>query len=233
MDTGGTSAFAEKGAAALAGLSGMFGRVRDAVTSNGAAKDEDSAEESATRPKFPKVKATKSGQAPVRTPITITPEAPIGVAAGATASVWPTGAGQASATRASARTTAPAAVPAAGPRRVRAAVSRVDPFSVMKLGFLLAVAIGIMTVVAAVVFWHVIDNLGIFANVQNLINDAVGPQADIDLMELFAFDQVLSLATIVAVINVVLITAIITLTTVLYNIVAALVGGVHVTLTDD
>lgn len=120
-----------------------------------------------------------------------------------------------------------------GPRRVRLTVSRVDPWSVMKLAFLLAVAVGIMTVVASAVFWFVIDGLGVFATIQDFITEAVGQQTDLNLTELVAFDRVVSLATLVAVVNVVLLTAIATIMALLYNITAALVGGVHVTLTDD
>ena len=46
--------------------------------------------------------------------------------------------------------TAARPVAATGPRRVRLSISRVDPWSVMKLGFLLSVALGIMTVVETV-----------------------------------------------------------------------------------
>ena len=42
-----------------------------------------------------------------------------------------------------------------------------------------------------------------------------------------------SFSTIIAVVNVVLLTAISTLSAVLYNLAATLVGGVGVTLTDD
>lgn len=119
-----------------------------------------------------------------------------------------------------------------GPRRVRLTVSRIDPWSVMKLAFLLAVAIGIMTVVAAAVFWFVIDGLGTFDEIQQFINQVIGQQAT-DIAEFVAFDRVVSLATLIAIVNVVLMTAIATIVAILYNITAALVGGVHVTLTDD
>ncbi|MGO1318432.1 MAG: DUF3566 domain-containing protein [Cellulomonadaceae bacterium] len=46
-------------------------------------------------------------------------------------------------------------------------------------------------------------------------------------------DRVVSLAMIVAVVDVVLLTALSTVGAFLYNVVASLVGGVHVTLTDD
>jgi hypothetical protein len=120
-----------------------------------------------------------------------------------------------------------------GPRRVRLTVSRIDPWSVMKLAFLLAVAIGIMTVVATAVFWYVIDGLGVFSSIQSFVNDAVGNQTDVDVTQFVQFDRLVSLATLVAVVNVVLLTAIATIMAILYNITAALVGGVHVTLTDD
>ena len=45
----------------------------------------------------------------------------------------------------------PTVGPHGAPRRVRLAISRVDPWSVMKLSFLLSVAIGVMIVVAAAV----------------------------------------------------------------------------------
>ncbi|QAY71745.1 DUF3566 domain-containing protein [Xylanimonas protaetiae] len=120
-----------------------------------------------------------------------------------------------------------------GPRRVRLTVSRIDPWSVMKLAFLLAVAIAIMTVVAAAVFWFVVDGLGTFDKIQQFINQVVGQNTAVNLEDFVAFDRVVSLATLVAIVNIVLMTAIATIMAILYNITAALVGGVHVTLTDD
>ncbi len=121
----------------------------------------------------------------------------------------------------------------AGPRRVRLAVSRVDPWSVMKLAFLLAVAIAIMTVVATAVFWSVLDGFGVFTTVQSFVEDAVGPQSNVNLTQFVEFPRVISLATLISICNIVLLTAIATIMAFLYNITAALVGGVHMTLTDD
>src|SRR5665648_1064609 len=50
-------------------------------------------------------------------------------------------------------------------RKVRLAVARIDPWSVMKLSFLLSVAIGIMIVVAAAVVWYTLDGLAVFTSV--------------------------------------------------------------------
>ncbi|MEU4361567.1 DUF3566 domain-containing protein [Promicromonospora sp. NPDC023987] len=121
----------------------------------------------------------------------------------------------------------------AGPRRVRLAISRVDPWSVMKLAFLLAVAIAIMTVVATAVFWSVLNSFGVFTTVQEFVVEAVGPQSNVNLTQFVEFPRVISLATLISICNIVLLTAIATIMAFLYNITAALVGGVHMTLTDD
>lgn len=120
-----------------------------------------------------------------------------------------------------------------GPRRVRLAISRIDPWSVMKLAFLLSVAVAIMTVVATAVFWSVIDSLGVFAAVEQFVTEAIGSDTEVDVMQYVEFERVVSLATLVAICNVVLMTALATILTFLYNITSALVGGVHMTLTDD
>lgn len=120
-----------------------------------------------------------------------------------------------------------------GPRRVRLSVSRVDPWSAMKLGFLLAVAIGIMTVVATAVVWYVLDGMMVFQKIQDFVTQIAGEESDVDIMQFVEFGRVISLATLLGVVNVVIITALSTIMAFLYNIVAALVGGVHLTLTDD
>ncbi|MCB7135758.1 DUF3566 domain-containing protein [Cellulosimicrobium marinum] len=125
------------------------------------------------------------------------------------------------------------AVRADGPRRVRLSVSRIDPWSAMKLGFLLAVAIGIMTVVAVAVFWYVLDSMLVFQTVQDFVEQIAGEESNVDITQFVEFGRVISLATLLSVVNVVIITALSTIMAFLYNIVAALVGGVHLTLTDD
>ncbi|WP_430594030.1 DUF3566 domain-containing protein [Isoptericola sp. QY 916] len=122
--------------------------------------------------------------------------------------------------------------PGAGARRVRLSVSRVDPWSIMKLAFLLSVAIGFITVVATMVVWYVLNDMGTFAKIQGFLSETIGPQA-VNLMQFIEFDRVVSLSVLIAIVNVVLLTALATIMAILYNITAALVGGVHLTLTDE
>lgn len=126
-----------------------------------------------------------------------------------------------------------AARPSAGGRRVRLTLSRVDPWSVMKLSFLLSVAAGIMLIVAAWVFWYAVNSMGVFTQIDEMVRDIVGSESTLDILQYVERDKVLSLATLIAVVDVVLLTALGTIGAFLYNVTAALVGGLHVTLTDE
>lgn len=124
--------------------------------------------------------------------------------------------------------------PKAKARKARLLVSKVDPWSVLKMSFLLSVALGIVTVVASFVIWTVLDLTGIFDGVNQLLSEIAGSESGgFDLREFASLAQVLSFATIIAVVNVVLLTALAMLSAVLYNIASSLVGGIGVTLTDD
>lgn len=123
--------------------------------------------------------------------------------------------------------------PASGPRRVRLTVSRVDPWSIMKLSFLLSIAMGIVLVVAVALVWVVLNQMEVFAKVHELVDD-IGAQRQFGpILEYVEFSRVISAATVIAVVDIVLLTALATLGAFIYNFVAAMVGGLHLTLTDD
>lgn len=126
--------------------------------------------------------------------------------------------------------------PKAKVRKARLQVSKIDPWSVLKIAFLLSVALGIVTVVAAIVLWGVLDLTGVFGKVNEFLNFAASSSTGgekFDVKNYISLGQVASFATILAVVNVVLLTALSMLSAVLYNISATLVGGVGLTLTDD
>lgn len=119
-----------------------------------------------------------------------------------------------------------------GPRRVRLTLARLDPFSVMKLSFLAAIAIGIATVVAVVVLWNLVEAIGLWSKIDEL-GRSLNSGEPMPFMEFFTFSKMTSYGTIVAVVNVVIITALGTLGAFLYNLVAALLGGLKMTFTDE
>ncbi|NHU84916.1 DUF3566 domain-containing protein [Kocuria sp. JC486] len=123
--------------------------------------------------------------------------------------------------------------PRAKVRRARLVVSKVDTWSVLKLAFLLSVALGIITLVAAVLLWILMDITGLFNGINELMRMLAGPEGSTDIREVVSLGQVAVVATVFAVINVILLTLLSVLGAVLYNLAAGLIGGIGLTLTDD
>ncbi len=122
--------------------------------------------------------------------------------------------------------------PRQGGRRVKLTLSQLDPWSVMKLSFLVAIAFGIALIIAVALLWQIVDSIGLWDQIYQIGSD-LNSGKPLPFMEYFEFSKMLSYSVIVAVLNVVIITALGTLFAFLYNIVASLLGGLKVTLTDN
>jgi hypothetical protein len=122
-----------------------------------------------------------------------------------------------------------------GTRKARLRLSHVDPWSVMKTAFLLSIAFGIVTVVAVAVVWSVLGAAGVWDSMNKTVSDVIGGDSanTFDVQNYVGTSRVMGFTMIVAVVDVVLITAITTLGAFLYNLAAALLGGVEVTLAED
>jgi hypothetical protein len=120
-------------------------------------------------------------------------------------------------------------------RKARLRVAKADPWSVMKVSFLLSIALGICTIVAAAVLWMVMDAMGVFSTVGGTIAEATGSNESngFDLQAFLSLPNVLMFTSIIAVIDVVLATALATLGAFIYNLSAGFVGGVELTLAED
>ncbi|MEV5784251.1 DUF3566 domain-containing protein [Streptomyces sp. NPDC048448] len=120
-------------------------------------------------------------------------------------------------------------------RKARLRVAKTDPWSVMKVSFLLSIALGICTVVAAAVLWMVMDAMGVFSTVGGTISEATGSNEanGFDLQSFLSLPNVLLFTSIIAVIDVVLATALATLGSFIYNLSAGFVGGIELTLAED
>jgi hypothetical protein len=120
-------------------------------------------------------------------------------------------------------------------RKARLRVAKADPWSVMKVSFLLSIALGICTIVAAAVLWMVMDAMGVFSTVGGTISEATGSNESngFDLQAFLSLPNVLMFTAVIAVIDVVLATALATLGAFIYNLSAGFVGGVELTLAED
>ncbi|WP_157973975.1 DUF3566 domain-containing protein, partial [Desertihabitans aurantiacus] len=124
------------------------------------------------------------------------------------------------------------------PRRARLRLSRIDPWSVMKMSFLFSIAAGIAMWVAVAFVWWVLQTSGLFQGVNDAVTSMLAAPGDADPFRLEEYvngPRVLGATALLAVVDVLLITAISTVASFLYNLGAAMLGGLQVTLaeTDD
>ncbi|GAB3853116.1 hypothetical protein GCM10028801_05210 [Nocardioides maradonensis] len=134
--------------------------------------------------------------------------------------------------------TPPAATPAATarvPRRARLRLTRIDPWTVMKTSFLLSIAFAVTTVVAVAMVWEVLGAAGVWDSINNTVDTGLqsGSSSSFQVQDYLGTGRVLGFTVLVAALDVVLLTAAATLGAFLYNMAAALVGGVEVTLAED
>lgn len=122
-----------------------------------------------------------------------------------------------------------------GVRKARLRLVQVEPWSVMKTAFMLSIAIGIVTVVAVGIVWGVLGAAGLWDSVNSIVQDSIGDSSGspFEIQKYLGTSRVLGFTMIVAVADVVLITAIATLGAFLYNLAAGLLGGIEVTFAED
>lgn len=131
--------------------------------------------------------------------------------------------------------TGAASSPTGRTRRARLRLTRVDPWSVMKTAFLLSVAFAIVTVVSVFIVWSVLGAAGVWESINATVSDVIGGEeaSGFDIENYLGMSRVLGFTMLVAAVDVVLLTAIATLAAFLYNMAAALLGGIEVTFAED
>jgi hypothetical protein len=128
---------------------------------------------------------------------------------------------------------------AGAPRRTRKArlrLSRLDPWSVMKTAFLFSIAAGIMLVIAVYAVWVVLSTSQLFESVNEIVKSVVSTPGDTTpfrIQEYVNTQKVLGIAALIAVVDVVILTALATLGSFLYNLAATMLGGLEITLAED
>jgi hypothetical protein len=118
-------------------------------------------------------------------------------------------------------------------RKARLMVSTVDPWSVMKLSFVLSLAGAIILLVSVWLLWLLLSNGGVFTSLDSTVGDIAGSTSSISILDIFSLRRVMGIALMLAVVQVVLVTALATLAAFLYNLASGLVGGLDITLAED
>ena len=114
-------------------------------------------------------------------------------------------------------------------RRMNLSLTRVSAWSVAKVSFMLSLAGAIIQIIAVLL----LKAVGVFDQVTQIFSSAGLDSGSINLSNILSLPTVLSAVTIFSIVEMVIITILCTIFALLYNVVSALVGGVHVTLGDD
>ena len=124
---------------------------------------------------------------------------------------------------------------ARGGRQAQLTLARLEPWSVMKFSFVISLVAFIVLFVAVAVLYAVLSGLGVFDALQRTIESITSSQSSsgFNLHNYLSASRVLGYTGLLGAINVVLITALSTVGSVLYNITADLAGGIEVTLKES
>ncbi|MGI8333395.1 DUF3566 domain-containing protein [Actinomadura scrupuli] len=121
------------------------------------------------------------------------------------------------------------------PRKAHLQVSRLEPWSVMKFSFVMSLVCFIVLLVAVAVIYMILSGLGVFDQIVQTINELTQDKnaaktSTFDAASWFSFTRIFGYTALVGALNVLLITALATVWSVIYNIAADFVGGIEVTL---
>jgi Transmembrane domain of unknown function (DUF3566) len=124
------------------------------------------------------------------------------------------------------------AAPAAPARRAHLAVIRLEPWSVMKFSFMISLVGWVVLFVMVAALWWVLSKIGVFHSIEGSVSNLTSGKdsAGVQASNWFSASRVLGYTMLVGAINVILITALATVGSVVYNLVTHIAGGIEVTL---
>ena len=117
-------------------------------------------------------------------------------------------------------------------RQAMLTLARVEPWSVMKFSFVASVVAFIILFVAVAALYMVLSALGVFDSLQNTVSNITSGQGTngTNISHYFSASLILGYTAMLGALNIVLITAMSTVGSVIYNLIAKTVGGIEVTL---
>ncbi len=117
--------------------------------------------------------------------------------------------------------------PRKGVRRARLRLTRIDPWSALKVSLVFAAFLFVVWMVAVLVLFAILQGAGVFDSVNSTLTDVFGAHID------FSGAVILGGAAVIGALSVVILTALGTVAAFAYNATAALLGGLDVTLTEQ
>ncbi|RLP75219.1 DUF3566 domain-containing protein [Mycetocola tolaasinivorans] len=122
-------------------------------------------------------------------------------------------------------------------KQVRLKLVYIDFWSALKISFLAAVAIAVITVVFFFLVYTVLQQTGVFEQINNLYKTVAGGEAKegagADLMAIFDLGRIMGFGAVLAILNLVVVTALGAISAALFNLAVKVTGGVLVGFTNN
>jgi hypothetical protein len=122
--------------------------------------------------------------------------------------------------------------PVPAQKQVALKLVKVEIWSAVKAGFFITVAAGIATVVGFFALWLVVGQIGLFASLNSLLSGVFG-DGGVDIEQELSLPRVMSFAVTLAIVNVILGTALAGLYAMIFNVIGKITGGIAVSFTNN
>ncbi|RAV06731.1 hypothetical protein DQP55_23715 [Mycolicibacterium sp. GF69] len=119
-----------------------------------------------------------------------------------------------------------------GPVRASMQIRRIDPWSTLKVSAVLSVALFFVWMIAVAFLYLVLGGMGVWSKLNSNVGDLLTSAGGGSGGELVSAGTIFGGATLIGLVNIVLLTAMATIGAFVYNLTTDLVGGVEVTLAD-
>jgi hypothetical protein len=119
-----------------------------------------------------------------------------------------------------------------GPRRARLQLRHIDTWSALKISLVLSIALFFIWMVAVGVLYLVLSALGVFDTLNDLFGQLGSASGSTSSGDVVTPGVVFGGAAVIGAINIVLMTALCTVGTFIYNLCSDLVGGLELTLSE-
>ena len=122
--------------------------------------------------------------------------------------------------------------PVPAQKQVALKLVKIEVWSAIKAGFFVTVAAGIATVVGFFALWFVVGQIGLFASLNSLLSGVFG-DGGVDIEQELSLPRVMSFATTLAIVNVILGTALTGLYAMIFNVIGKITGGIAIRFTNN
>ena len=122
-------------------------------------------------------------------------------------------------------------------KQVKLKLVHIDFWSAVKTGLLVTTATGIATIVAFFLIWLLVSQTGLFGSLSTLVNSVIGgggaSQQGVDVAQTLSLPRVMSFAFTISLFNLVLGTALVGISALIFNVIGRLTGGISIGFTNN